>query len=111
MRPAAFSSAGRWLRGNLHTHSNRSDGVAPPAQVIDEYRAAGYDVLVPTEHFEARWDWRVTDTRAHRGERFTTLLGAERSSADGDDEDVFWVNAIGLPADSPARDRASRTTR
>jgi histidinol phosphatase-like PHP family hydrolase len=99
MRPPAFAAPGRWFRGNLHTHSNRSDGVAAPEEVIAEYRAAGYDFLVLTDHFEARWGWSVTDTSAARDEAFTTLLGAELSSADWDDEDVFWVNAIGLPAD------------
>jgi hypothetical protein len=102
MRPAAFASPGRWYRGNLHAHSDRSDGVAPPAEVIGAYRAAGYDFLVLTDHFEARWGWTVTDTTAARDGSFTTLLGAELSSADWDDEDVFWVNAIGLPADFPA---------
>ena len=75
--------------------------MAPPDQVIAEYRAAGYDFLVLTDHFEARWGWAVVDTSAARDDSFTTLLGAELSSADWDDEDVFWVNAIGLPADFP----------
>ena len=99
MRPPAFSAGGRWYRGNLHTHSDRSDGVAPPEQVLSAYRAAGYDFLVLTDHFEARWGWAVTDTAAARDDGFTTLIGAELSSADWDDEDVFWVNAIGLPPD------------
>ena len=98
MRPPAFRSDGRCFRGNLHTHSDRSDGVAPPQQVLEAYRTAGYDFLVLTDHFEARWGWTVTDTTAARAADFTTLLGAELSSADWDDEDVFWVNAIGLPA-------------
>ena len=102
MRPAAFASTGRFFRGNLHTHSARSDGVAPPERVIAEYKTAGYDFLVLTDHFEERWGWAVTDTTAARDASFTTLLGAELSSADWDDEDVFWVNAIGLPADFPA---------
>jgi hypothetical protein len=83
----------------VHTHSDRSDGMAPPEQVIAAYRAAGYDFLVLTDHFEARWGWSVTDTTGARDDSFTTLLGAELSSADWDDEDVFWVNAIGLPAE------------
>jgi PHP domain len=99
VRPPAFASAGRWFRGNLHAHSDRSDGIAPPEQVVAEYRAAGHDFLALTDHFEARWGWSVTDTSAARDDGFTTLLGAELSSADWDDEDVFWVNAIGLPAD------------
>jgi predicted metal-dependent phosphoesterase TrpH len=102
MRPPAFDAAGRWYRGNLHTHSDRSDGVAPVEHVCGEYRAAGYDFLVLTDHFEARWGWTVTDTSALRDSGFTTLPGAELSSADWDDEDVFWVNAIGLPADFAA---------
>ena len=102
MRPSAFTASGRWFRGNLHAHSDRSDGIASPETVISEYRAAGYDFLVLTDHFEARWGWAVTDTSAARDGSFTTLLGAELSSADWDDEDVFWINAIGLPADFPA---------
>jgi hypothetical protein len=102
VRPPAFASPGRWFRGNLHTHSDRSDGVAAPETVIAEYRAAGYDFLVLTDHFEERWGWSVTDTSPARDGAFTTLLGAELSSADWDDEDVFWVNAIGLPSDFPA---------
>src|SRR5688572_9876599 len=68
VRPPAFASSGRSFRGNLHTHSDRSDGMASPAQVLAEYRAAGYDFLVLTDHFEARWDWRITDTSAARDE-------------------------------------------
>jgi hypothetical protein len=99
MRPPAFAAAGRWHRGNLHAHSDRSDGVAPPEEVARAYREAGYDFLVLTDHFEARWDWAVTDTASYRADGFTTILGAELSSADWDDEAVFWVNAIGLPGD------------
>src|SRR3954471_18279509 len=99
MRPPAFAAPGRRYRGNLHTHSDRSDGVAAPEQVVAAYREAGYDFVVLTDHFEARWGWRVTDTVPLRRAGFTTLLGAELSSADWDEEDVFWVNAIGLPAD------------
>src|ERR687889_161087 len=102
MRPRAFAGSGCWFRGNLHAHSDRSDGLAPAEQVMAEYRSAGYDFLVLTDHFEARWGWTVADTTAFRDDAFTTILGAELSSADWDDEDVYWVNAIGLPADFAA---------
>jgi hypothetical protein len=62
MRPPAFAAAGRWFRGNLHARSDRSDGVAPAEEVIAAYRDAGYDFLVLTDQFEARWGWTVTDT-------------------------------------------------
>ena len=42
--------AGRWLRGNLHTHTTNSDGDSPPAAVVAWYRDAGYDFLAVTDH-------------------------------------------------------------
>ncbi len=44
-------------------------------------RAAGYDFLCLSNHFEAEYGWQVIDTRYFRDETFTTLLGAELSSA------------------------------
>ena len=59
---------GRFFRGNLHCHSDRSDGALPPAEVVRAYREAGYDFVAITDHFEERFGWPVTDTRsaAHR---------------------------------------------
>jgi hypothetical protein len=48
--------------------------MASPEQVIAAYRSAGYDFLVLTDHFEARWGWAVTDTSAARDASFTTGL-------------------------------------
>lgn len=39
-----------WLRGNLHAHSTRSDGVRHPQAVIDQYAARGYDFLAISDH-------------------------------------------------------------
>lgn len=38
------------LRGNLHTHTDRSDGQRPVQEVIDDYAAHDYDFLVITDH-------------------------------------------------------------
>lgn len=40
----------RWLRGNLHAHTTRSDGRLEPQAVVDAYAAAGYDFLALTDH-------------------------------------------------------------
>src|SRR4051812_28632648 len=77
MRIAPFSTPGRFWRGNLHTHSNRSDGGLAPEQVIAAYKRAGYDFIELSDHFLARYDWPITDTRAFRANDFTTLIGAE----------------------------------
>jgi hypothetical protein len=42
--------AGRWLRGNLHTHSTGSDGRLTPAQVAEAYAQVGYDFLAISDH-------------------------------------------------------------
>jgi hypothetical protein len=102
VRPPPFDRAGRFYRGNLHTHSARSDGHAEPEAVIAAYRDAGYDFLVLCDHFEARYGWSVSDTRPLRSDGFTTILGAELSSADWDAPGVYWVVAAGLPPDFPA---------
>ena len=42
--------AASFRRGNLHTHTNRSDGDSSPADVFAWYRTHGYDFLVITDH-------------------------------------------------------------
>jgi histidinol phosphatase-like PHP family hydrolase len=77
MNNLPFRKPGRFYRGNLHTHSNRSDGELPPEEVIAAYRAQGYDFLALTDHFLPQYHFPITDTRAFRDARFTTLPGAE----------------------------------
>lgn len=46
-----LSEAGAiWLRGNLHMHTQRSDGRDTPQAMIDRYAAGGYDFLALTDH-------------------------------------------------------------
>lgn len=39
-----------WLKGNLHSHTNCSDGRLSPQQRADAYAANGYDFLAITDH-------------------------------------------------------------
>lgn len=97
---------GRFFRGNLHCHSNQSDGSQTPAHVAAAYRDAGYDFILLSDHFEARYGWQITDTRDLRDGRFTTIIGAELSSAPWNERHCYWVTAAGLPIDfeAPPRD-------
>jgi hypothetical protein len=52
---------GRFFRGNLHCHSNRSDGLLEPEEVLGSYRDAGYDFVCLSDHFEEEYGWRITD--------------------------------------------------
>ena len=39
-----------WFKGNIHTHTNRSDGDSEPDVVVRWYRRNAYDFLVISDH-------------------------------------------------------------
>src|SRR5690242_8868261 len=41
---------GKWLKGNLHTHTTNSDGERAPQAVIDDYASRGYGFLSISDH-------------------------------------------------------------
>jgi hypothetical protein len=92
-----FDRPGRFYRGALHTHSTRSDGRRSPEEVVATYRALGFDFLALTDHFEARYGFPVTDTRAFRSDGFTTLLGAELHAPRLENGERWHILAVGLP--------------
>lgn len=95
----AFTQAGRFWRGNLHTHSTRSDGILPPEEVCRRYKAEGYDFIALTDHFVGRYGYPIVDTTGYRDEGFTTLLGAELHSGAMQNGELWHILAVGLPAD------------
>ena len=46
-----FALPGRWLKGNLHTHTTQSDGALSPQEAIAWYRNHHYDFLAITDHW------------------------------------------------------------
>ncbi len=61
LRDPAFTAPGQFWRGNLHTHSTRSDGILSPEEVCRRYRDEGYDFLALTDHFVGQL--RLSDRR------------------------------------------------
>jgi predicted metal-dependent phosphoesterase TrpH len=98
-RQSAFAAPGRFWRGNLHCHSNVSDGALPPEEVCRRYRAEGYDFLALTDHFVGAYGYPLTDTTAFRTADFTTIRGAELHSGAMSNGDLWHILAVGLPAD------------
>ncbi|MGL4592265.1 MAG: PHP domain-containing protein, partial [Aestuariivirga sp.] len=96
-----FSLPGRFWRGNLHTHSNLSDGALDPKAVVDAYKAAGYDFMQLSEHFIGNFKWPIADTRAFRSNSFTTLIGAELHAPETRVGELWHIVAAGLPLDFP----------
>ena len=99
MQLPAFTAPGRFWRGNLHTHSTRSDGVLAPAEVCRRYKAEGYDFLALTDHFIGAYGYPIVDTVPFREPGFTTILGAEVHSGAMANGELWHILAVGLPPD------------
>lgn len=99
MTDAMFAAPGTFWRGNLHTHSTRSDGVLDPQEVCRRYAAEGYDFIALTDHFVGAFDYPITDTTPYRSDRFTTILGAELHSGAMENGELWHILAVGLPPD------------
>jgi hypothetical protein len=95
------SSALRWYRGNLHTHTINSDGDSPPYEVMTWYKRHGYQFLALTDHNTftdpALFDTNPTDN-------FLLLGGEEITNAK-----TVHVNAIGINRVIPAQSGADVT--
>ena len=96
---SAFTAKGRFWRGNLHTHSTRSDGVLSPEEVCRRYKAEGYDFMALTDHFVGAYGYPIVDTVPMRDAGFTTILGAELHSGAMANGELWHILAVGLPAD------------
>jgi predicted metal-dependent phosphoesterase TrpH len=96
-----FSLPGQFYRGNIHTHSNQSDGALAPEAVVEAYKNAGYDFLMLSEHFIAHYNWPINDTRKFRSNDFTTLIGVELHAPETSAGELWHIVAAGLPLDFP----------
>ena len=101
MNRLPFSMPGRFWRGNLHAHSNRSDGQLTPAETVAWYRDNGYDFVALTDHFIPRFGYPITDTTEMRTGGFTTLIGAELHAPRTQVGNLWHIVAAGLPLDFP----------
>lgn len=97
----AFAAPGHFYRGNIHTHSTRSDGVRSPEEVCRAYREGGYDFLCLSDHFVPHFDFPIVDTTPYRTETFTTIFGAEIHAPANSHGEIWHLLACGLPLDFP----------
>lgn len=65
-----YAVPGTWYKGNLHTHTTRSDGKLEPEDVVGWYDKNGYDFLAITDH--DRW----TDPGPYQKTTRVTLIPA-----------------------------------
>ncbi|NMA96319.1 MAG: CehA/McbA family metallohydrolase [Clostridiales bacterium] len=85
-----FNENNNWYRGNLHTHTNISDGLLSPEDAIERYRQEGYDFMAITDH-----------NKFYKGiemEDFTILSGTEIHINDYKTRKAFHI--VGLNMDN-----------
>jgi hypothetical protein len=99
MRSLPFKKPGQFFRGNLHLHSDNSDGKLALEDVIDLYRRNGYDFVSVTDHFREVFGFPVTDASRYRDQEFTTLHGAELHVPALENGEIWHILAVGLPLD------------
>jgi hypothetical protein len=99
MNTLPFAKPGRFYRGNLHTHSTRSDGRLAPEDVCKFYSAAGYHFVAITDHFMNQYRYPMTDTSPYCTTDFTTLIGAELHTGETSTGELWHILAVGLPLD------------
>lgn len=109
MNNLPFSKPGQFYRGNLHTHSTRSDGARTMDQVLADYQSRGYDFMSLTDHFLPNAHFRkgepgfisVSDTRAFTTDDFVAIPGAELHGPAMENGELWHFVAVGLPLDFP----------
>ncbi len=97
MHDLPFDKPGHFWKGNLHTHSTKSDGALSPEAVCRYYEALGYDFISLTDHFLIRYGFPITDTTPFRHDHFTTILGAELHTGETEFGGMWHILANGLP--------------
>jgi len=88
-----YSRPGRWLKGNLHTHTTQSDGQLTPEQAAIWYRDQGYDFMAISDH------WVHTSSLEVDG--ITTIAAAE---LDGQGYHMLALGLRSLPDRAQADD-------
>jgi putative hydrolase len=106
------------LRGDLHSHSEWSDGLTPIAAMVDAARGLGHEYLALTDHSPRltvanglspeRLREQMEIVRGHRGDGFTLLTGIEvdildDGSLDQQDELLRELDVVVASAHSKLR--------
>ena len=96
-----FQRPGRFFRGSLHTHSNRSDGVLAAGGSRRPLPRRRLRLPGADRPFPARYGFPIVDTRPFRTNRFTTILGAEVHAPANSQGEEWHILCVGLPDDFP----------
>lgn len=94
------ANEGVWLKGNLHTHTHRSDGKMPFDEAVRLYENAGYDFLAVTDH------WVISE-KAQTPDGMLLLCGCEYNIGKNVREGIYHIVGVGMKT-PPQIDRSNR---
>lgn len=116
--PAGGEELRAQLKGDLHSHSDWSDGLTPIEAMVDAARGLGHEYLALTDHSPRltvanglspeRLRAQIEIVRGHRGEGFTLLTGIEvdildDGALDQEDELLHELDVVVASAHSKLR--------
>jgi len=87
-----FKEDGMWLKGNLHSHTTRSDGLAEPDELVNWYQKNGYDFLAITDHDT------ITDVAPFEQEPMLVIPGIDFGYSPAE-EPGFVLDMLGINID------------
>ena len=90
-----FSSKGKFFKGNLHGHSNKSDGKLKPEDVCHAYIENGYNFISITDHFLEIYNYPITLPEL-KTKNFTVIPGAELHTGEMGNGELWHVLALGF---------------
>ncbi len=90
-----FNKEGKFFKGNLHGHSNKSDGKLTPEDVCHAYIEKGYNFISITDHFLGMFNYPITLPKL-KIKNFTVIPGAELHTSNMENGELWHVLALGL---------------
>ena len=90
-----FNNKGKFFKGNLHGHSNKSDGKLTPEEVCRIYIEKGYNFISITDHFLGMFDYPITIPKS-KIKNFTVIPGTELHTSKMENGELWHVLALGL---------------
>lgn len=84
------NNGNKWYKGNLHTHTKRSDGRMPPDETIELYKNNGYDFIALTDH------WIISETIS--GD-ILQIAGCEYDTGSNVIDGIYHIVALGINSD------------
>ena len=90
-----FNNSGKFFKGNLHGHSNHSDGKLSPEEVCNVYIEKGYNFISITDHFLEMFNYPITLPESDI-KNFTVIPGAELHTSKMGNGELWHILALGL---------------